>query len=206
MSEDLAQHGPDVTTLRVSFNTTMRNLPQVARTLTALDELWAVANEVALLQRSLQYERFDVYERGGPYWYARGFPGPGLSLEAVPRPESVRVSLASPLVVELAGTLQWPLIMGATTGTLRFLIKNADAVGSCIPRMIEAWYGKWTDAYEARLRWQGRRGLPLPEFIDQLTTTGQQAGQTLAEADPSDPEITGPGADWTPPWDDEAWR
>lgn len=189
----------DLTRFVVTFDAPMRNLAQVSRTLSALDELWCVAVESTLIERSLANPR--SYPFPYPWLFQYRLPDDvplRERLDSIPRPDRVKVSLASPLWVELAGTLSWPVVMVTSAGLLRFLIKNADAVGSALPRLFESWFNGWADAYEARERWRAR-GLPSPRTLDDLAVTGQEAGSAIADAQPGEIEVTGPGDPWTPP-------
>lgn len=189
----------------MTFDAPIRNLPQVTRTLNALDQLWAVAFELALIQRSLDQNEERAHYRdewSTEYWYAYVAPDPAPLLLSVPRPPTVKISLASPLVVELAGTLSWPLVGATALGILRYLIKHADDLGSFIPRLFSSWYNGLADAHEARERWRNRRGQPMSYSADQLAVAAQEAGQTLADAQPQAPEVTGPDTDWAPPWEE----
>lgn len=192
------------TRIVVTFDAPMRHLGQVSRTLSALDELWCVSVETALIGRALT----------APRAYPNPYPWPDVPygyfdeaplrqrLDSIPRPESVKVSLASPLLVELAGQLGWPVVMATSAGLLRYLIKNADAVGAFIPRLIESWFNGWVDVHGAHERWRAR-SLPSPRALDDLAATAQQAGQIVADAQPREPEVSGPGEPWTPPWPEE---
>lgn len=149
--------------MRLLFHRPMRDLPDVADTLSAVDTVWVGSYDLALVVASKGFRLqsdgetlFGTEASIGPF---RDFDRqrPGLPPEGagarfdVPRPTPTFISMQSPLLVELVGDIAWPLGISASVTTLfRWLLKNPGSVGGFFPQFAEGWYTRRAAATRAR--------------------------------------------------------
>lgn len=148
---------------RLRFERQMRDLPDVASTLAAVDELWVGSYDFAMLAAfaglGIGLEGETLHFRDGSHedfafateglQDAQSGRGPRFD---VPRPTPTFISMRSPLIVELVETYFLPTGIGASTfAFFRWSLKNPGALGRLLPDFLDGWNSGWARVSRSRV-------------------------------------------------------
>lgn len=202
--------------VRVVFYGQRPTTDAAADTLRSVDELWCVAYELAAYL--LDPDAAPHHDR--PVSMTE-------HLAQVPRPASVRVSMQSPMWIEMVtGTVGDVAPFALAAGILRYLVRNPSEVAGFFPKLVESWHAGWSAAERAQRERRlgqvrvprharslsahpGRRVPPPldPEAARQLhpahveLVERARTAVAVLDAGPGNirVEAEGPGSDWEPP-------